>query len=278
MPNTYSAPRDTSKLGVVIRFKNSASTLPAVLEGLHRQTRQPDVIVGVNNQSADNSSEILRAAGADIIDWNQPYHHPSVLNFALAHCKTDLVVILSSHTVLHSSDAIEKLVAAMADQRTACASGKWDDDSFYSDAIEWAELTRKGLTFCSIYSNSMGILRRSLWRQIPFDESIPTLEDGAWALEQVKRGFLCRRVSFCFDYRRVGQTRFYAFAVIVFQIASRHGLPVRWLGVIASLRLLISIILQRIINPARPRTDDLSCIIQRLLAAIAWRFIRLRKE
>ena len=119
-------PRPT--LGVVIRFKNSAATLPAVLTALRRQTLQPDLILGVNNQSADASPEILRRAGAKIIAWTQPYSHPRVLNFALRHCPTDLVLVLSSHTALQSPDAVEKLVAALHDPRTACASGKWDDD------------------------------------------------------------------------------------------------------------------------------------------------------
>jgi len=226
-------PRPT--LGVVIRFKNSAATLPAVLTALRRQTLQPDLILGVNNQSADASPEILRRAGAKIIAWTQPYSHPRVLNFALRHCPTDLVLVLSSHTVLQSPDAVEKLVAALHDPRTACASGKWDDDPFYTDAIDWGELQAKGLKFGSIYSNSMGLLRRSLWEQIPFSESVPTMEDCGWALEQAKRGYLCRRVKFDFHHQRNSQDRVFIFAALTFRLAAQHGLRVAWLGPRASL-------------------------------------------
>ena len=45
----------------------SAVSVSAVLEALRRQTRQPDLIVGVNNQSSDASSDLLRAAGAKLI-------------------------------------------------------------------------------------------------------------------------------------------------------------------------------------------------------------------
>ena len=265
-------------LGVVIRFKNSAATLPAVLAALRRQTVQPDFILGVDNKGTDNSAELLRSAGAKIVDWTEPYHHPRVLNFALGHCPTDLVLVLSSHTVLQSPDAIEKLVAAMADPQTACASAKWDDDPFYSNAIDWHELKTKGLKFGSIYSNSMGVIRRSLWQQVPFDESLPTLEDGAWALEQVKRGFLCRRVDFLFDYQRGGRSRDFVFGVLTFQLAARHKLRVTWLGVVGTLRLLFSALARRAAPANASRASEVIRLSHRLTAWLAWRFFTPRTE
>lgn len=263
-----SAKRPT--LGIVIRFKNSAATLPEVLAALRQQTVQPDLIIGVNNHSSDTSPELFRAAGAKIIEWTQPYSHPRVLNFALHHCPTDLVVVLSSHTVLESPDAIEKLVAAMADPRTACASGKWDDDPFYSDAIDWQELQSKGLKFCSIYSNSMGILRRALWEQNPFDESLPTMEDGAWAVEQVKRGYICRRLEFAFKYRRSGQMRDFIFAMVTFRLAARQGLAVAWLGVVATVRMHAEALLHGSRVKDLCSSTDIGSARSRLLARCVW--------
>jgi len=170
------------------------------------------------------------------------------------------------------------LVAAMADPRTACASGKWDADPFYSDRIEWTELRTKGLKFCSIYSNSMGIFRRSLWEQICFDESLPTMEDSAWALEQVRRGFVCRRLDFPSSYRRTGGARDFTFAVITFQLASRHGLFVTWLGVIATLRTLARAFIGRLSRPASPAPQNTAPLWRKLAAWSSWRFVRLSQE
>ena len=265
-------------LGVVIRFKNSDATLPAVLDALRRQTVQPDLILGVNNESADSSAALLRAAGAKLVDWTEPYSHPRVLNFALRHCPTDLVLVLSSHTLLQLPDAVAELVAAMADPRTACASGKWDDDPFYSNAIDWQELKAKGLKFGSIYSNSMGILRRSRWEQIPFDESLVSMEDSAWALEQVKRGFICRRLDFAFDYLRHGRSRAFLFAVNTFQLAARHQLPVAWLGVVGTLRELLPAVTRIVARSASSDKQATSVIAQRLVARFVWRFVGSLKE
>lgn len=240
MPHREDILPATVPLGVLIRFKNSAATLPAVLAALKSQTIQPDLFIGIDSGSTDGSPEILTSAGAQVIPWTGPYHHAKVLNFGLARCPAECVLVLSSHTVLESPDALAQLVAALADPRTACASGKWDADPFYSDAIEWNELQAKGLKFCSIYSNSMGILRRSLWEAVPFDENLVTMEDYAWTLDQVRRGHVCRRLPFGFSYQRSTSRRDYAFAAVTFHLARRHGLRVIWLGVKGTLRALLA--------------------------------------
>lgn len=226
-------------IGVLIRFSNSEDTLPTVLEALKKQTLQPDIILGVANQSSDNSSQLLTDAGACVVEWTEAYDHSRVLNFGLHYLTTDLVLILSSHTALNSPEAIAQMAACFQDQRVACVSARWDSDDYYSDSVSWAELKRKGLRFGSIYSNSMGMLRRRLWQQKAFDESISTAEDYEWAIAQLQRGKICRRLDIPFSYRRNGHRRDGEFAQIVFHFARKYHLRVAWLGVVGSLRHLI---------------------------------------
>ncbi|MEI7730732.1 MAG: glycosyltransferase [Verrucomicrobiota bacterium] len=258
-------------LGVIIRFKNSARTLPDVLAALRRQTVQPDLIVGVDNQSTDHSVALMKSAGAQVFNWTEPYKHPRVLNFAVRHCPTDLVLILSSHTVLNSPDAISQLVGTMSDPQTACASARWDDDPFYSDAITWSELKSKGLKFGSIYSNSMGIFRRRLWESVPFDESVPTMEDSAWTLEQLKRGHTCQRLKFDFSYQRSGNARYFIFAVVTFHLAHQHHLKVCWLGPKATCCMLGKHLLRWALHPTKA-SDELAGIQTHKGRLAAWLF------
>lgn len=223
------APAPAPRVGVIIRFKDSAATLPGVLAALAAQTLPPAEIVAVDSGSRDGSRALLEAAGARILDWRQPYHHSRVLNFAVGACPQEFIAVLSSHTVLEEADTLERMVQALGTDG-ACASGCWDDDPFFSEAITWAELQAKGLKFGSIYSNSMGVLRRSLWEREPFDETLVGMEDYAWALSQVRQGWKCCRLRFRFRYLRSGGARDFALASIAFQLAARHGLPVRWLG------------------------------------------------
>ena len=258
MPDTPSPPT----VGIVLRFSNSAATLPDVLTALGKQTRRPDFIVGVNNGSSDGSPRLLAAAGAKVIDWTGPYHHARVVNFGIRNCPTDLVMMLSSHTVLEADDAVARLVDAMADPNTACASGKWDDDPYLSDAITFPELKQKGLKFGSIYSNSMGMVRRSLWEETPFDETLPGMEDYAWALEQVSRGRVCRRLALPVNYQRQGKARHFFFAAITFKLAARYGLRTAWRGPKSSA-------LEWLNNLGKPAADVHR---ERLSAWLLWRW------
>lgn len=232
------SPRPT--IGVLIRFSNSAATLPAVMEALERQTVQPDDILGVASNCQDSSRAIMAAHQARVIEWHESYAHSRVLNFGLRHISTDFVLILSSHTVLESPDALAQLITSLADPTVACVSAKWDADPYYSDRIDWRELQQKGLRFGSIYSNSMGMIRRELWRTLPFDEELPTAEDYVWAVGQLSRGYRCARITLPFRYQRTGINRDNLFARVVFRLAKRHRLKVAWLGALASLKMLLT--------------------------------------
>jgi glycosyltransferase involved in cell wall biosynthesis len=100
-------------LGILIRFANSATTLPDVLAALQGQTLQPDVILGVDSGSSDGSDKLIRNAGGQVIQWSQRYEHSKVLNFGVKHLKTDLVLALSSHTVLEDPATLSRMVEAL---------------------------------------------------------------------------------------------------------------------------------------------------------------------
>ncbi|OYW77359.1 MAG: hypothetical protein B7Z37_04570 [Verrucomicrobia bacterium 12-59-8] len=223
-------------MGVLIRFSNSAKTLPDVLAALQAQTLQPDVILGVDSGSSDGSETLIRKAGGQVVSWHHRYEHSKVLNFGLKHLQTDLVLVLSSHTVLEDPATLTRMVEVMHHASSACVSLKWDDDPFYSDAIGWPELHTKGLKFGSIYSNSMGMIRRSLWEHTPFDESLSTAEDYAWAITQLKSGYICHRLNCTFSYQRSSTNRDFEFAQMVFSLSKLNRLKVTWLGVKDSLK------------------------------------------
>ena len=254
-------------LGVLIRFSNSAETLPDVLAAVKKQTLQPDMILGVDNGSRDQSRALIQAAGGTVVEWTGRYEHSKVLNFGLRHIATDLVLVLSSHTVLESPDTLARMVDAMSDPRTACVSGKWDADTYFSDAVDWSELQAKGLKFGSIYSNSMGMLRRKAWTTSPFDESLVTAEDYAWAIEQLQRGGICKRLHLRFGYERSGHDRTFEFARLVFQFSRRYRLSVTWLGVPRTVQQMFTALFLR-----RPGTPPPSLHFERLKA---WAAIRL---
>jgi len=231
---------------IVIRFKNSATTLPGVLESLASQSFRDYRIIGVDTGSTDGSVDLIRKAGGRVIHWEKPYSHPGALNFGIELCTAPLVLALSSHTAFEAPDVLGQLVAAFDDPAVACVSGKWDEDPFYSDVVDWPELQAKGLKLGSIYSNSMGMIRREWWIAAPFDETIEYAEDYAWAVDQLSRGRKCMRLTFPFRYERAKHGRSYFVSLAVFTIAKRHGVKVAWLGPRQTAQKIASLWLKRL--------------------------------
>ena len=214
-------------LGVVMRFRDSAGTLPVVLDALFAQTRKPDLLVGVDNDSRDGSRALLAARGAVFVDWHRPYHVSRVLNAGIAACPTDLVLVLSSHTCLPQRDTVARYEAALADPVVAAASHWSPASRRFGDRVTWAEIRAKGMTRGSIYSNSSGCLRRAFWQDSPFDERIDwCAEDYDWILRQLRRGRACRLLAVERGYLRPRTPPFIHLrtARMVHAIARRHGL------------------------------------------------------
>jgi glycosyltransferase involved in cell wall biosynthesis len=219
-----------STLGILMRFKSSARTLPRVLACLQRQTRQPDLIVGVDNGSRDGSRALLARAGARFVEWPGQYHAAAVLNAGIRACTTDLVLILSAHTLLDDPDALRRYEAAFADPEICAASHRCASFSgLYSDRVDLAEVQAKGMSRASLFSASSGVLRRRHWEELPFDERITrAAEDYDWILGQLARGRALAIVDQPRQYlRRPEARRGLRTSRMVHAIASRHGLRMR---------------------------------------------------
>jgi Glycosyl transferase family 2 len=265
-------------IGTVIRFKDSSRTLPSVLAALAQQSLQPSEVVGVDTGSRDGSADLMRAAGARVIVWNKSYHHSKVLNFAARECPWERILVLSSHTVLNAPNAVRILSDATAPVDVACASAVWDDDATLPDELTLETLRRTGTKFGSIYSNSMGMFRRRFWRETPFDENIVSMEDYAWALEQLSRGRIVRRVRFDFSYQRSGGGRNFTFAAIAFRLAAKHGLQVRWLGPRATLGRIAALTFGSDGLGPSDRSKEKALHLARFKAWLLWRWINPESE
>ena len=256
------------RIGVLIRVRNGAATLPQVLAALARQTRPVDRILAVDNRSSDTSADLLRAAGADIATWSEPYDAPRVLNHGCALLRgCDLVLVISAHTVITDDDAVQRMEAAFADPTVSAVSAAWDDDLFWGVRVD--ATTLRGLKFGSPYSNSLGMLRHSAWQTRPFRAwtGRSVMEDYVWALEEIRSGKAVVRLPIRFQYLRRGHSREVDHTRLVFALASRCHLPVVWLGLRATflrwLRLTIT----------RGDTAERQLLGERLHGRLTWRHL-----
>jgi hypothetical protein len=92
--------------------------------------------------------------------------------------------------------------------------------------------TITALKFGAPYSNSLGMLRRSAWERRPFRTwaGRDLMEDYLWALEEAFAGRALLRLPIRFHYLRRGHSREVDHTRMVFALAYRLGVPVRWRG------------------------------------------------
>ncbi len=277
-PISAVTPLDSPKrpsVAVVMRFKNHCATMRPTLAALTAQTHPPDQIIGVDTGSSDGSRELLLSHGARIVDWTQPYHVARTINAGVAACTTDLVLVLSAHSVLDDRETIARYVAAFADP--ACAGVSLRPPGYtrdLPDAITWSTVQERGLTYCSIYSNSHGMVRKSLWDEMPFDECFGCAgEDYCWALEQLRRGHHVVMLPIAYSYLKRDRRLHADFLYAVLTIGSRFRLPMGWLGVKRTTLALAWAIIRVVVSLglSRQSRDDLAEHVGHMRGWWRWR-------
>ena len=108
IPAPYRAAPDDVTVSVIIIAYNEEKRLPATLAALGNQTRPPDTIIVVDNESDDNTVNIALNAGAMVVSY--PHHNISAMrNLGSQSCDGDILVFLDADTVPEST-TIERIV------------------------------------------------------------------------------------------------------------------------------------------------------------------------
>lgn len=175
------------RCSLVVRAFNEEQYIGRLLEGVRRQTVQDVEIILVDSGSTDATAAIAAQYGAKIV------HIPPAeftfglsLNLGLDAVTRDLVTIASAHVYPVYPDWLERLLAPFADPQVALTYGKQraDAHSKFSEQQIFARwfpdvsAPRQGHPFCN---NANAAIRRSVWREHPYDEMLTGLEDLAWA-------------------------------------------------------------------------------------------------
>ncbi|MGB7964193.1 MAG: glycosyltransferase family 2 protein [Propionicimonas sp.] len=182
-------------VGVVIRCLNEEEHIGRLLTGLERQTRRPDQVVVVDSGSTDATVDIASRYTADVLDIEPAdFSFGRALNIGCAHADTDILVLVSAHVYPLYDTWLAQLVAPFADRKVALSYGRQvgDQRTKYSESrvlLKWfpaSSIPRQTYPFCN---NANAAVRRSLWRELPYDEDLTGLEDLDWAKRALARGF-----------------------------------------------------------------------------------------
>lgn len=181
---------------VIIRTFNEEKRLPGLLDALSRQTRRDHEIIIVDSGSVDGTLDIAgRHAGRVLRIGRRDFTFGYSLNQGIAASRGRRIAIVSAHTLPLDSNWLGALVRPLEDPRACMVFGRQvgPAGSKYSEVQDMrrtygpARRTVQAADF--IGNNANAAIRRDLWETHAFDETLPGLEDIAWAKYWNERGY-----------------------------------------------------------------------------------------
>lgn len=183
------------KVSVLIRVRNEAEFLRQCLAALKEQDYENFEIIVVDNASEDGSRTVAREAKASILSISKDaFSYGRALNLGMQEAKGDYVILLSAHSLVVGRNFISEAVKPFANPQVAAVRcmhvlnqedvKNWTGPGLFGWPIAFEEVMHRGPVACGC------AIRRSVWQEIPFDETLASVEDKFWAIEALKRKYL----------------------------------------------------------------------------------------
>lgn len=178
---------------IVIRAYNEEQHIGRLLEGIRQQTIKDVEIILVDSGSTDGTVSIAESFGARIVQiQSAEFTFGRSLNVGIQAATREFIVIASAHVYPVYPDWLASLlypfqnenVALTYGKQRAPASAKFSEQQIYYQWYPEVSKPRQATAFCN---NANAAIRKSLWQQNPYDETLTGLEDlawGKWAKEQ----------------------------------------------------------------------------------------------
>jgi len=172
---------------IIIRAYNEATHLPRLLEGISQQAVKDVEVILVDSGSTDATVSIAESFGARVVKIPaEEFIFGRSLNFGIQAAKHEFIVIASAHVYPVYPDWLECLLRPFDDDRTAVVYGKqrgtrtskFSEHQIFQQWFPDEDTQRQPSPFCN---NANAAIRRTLWEQHPYDETLTGLEDVAWA-------------------------------------------------------------------------------------------------
>lgn len=185
-----------AEISVVIRTFNEEKYLPALLDALNLQSLRDFETIVVDSGSLDRTREIAAQKADQLLRvQSHDFTFGHSLNVGIRNASGRYIAIVSAHTLPVDHEWLAKLIEAFHDSQTAMVYGR----QLGGDASKFSESQDMRRTFGSkgevlqpprfFANNANSAIRKDLWQQRPFDESLPGLEDIEWAKYWMERGY-----------------------------------------------------------------------------------------
>lgn len=189
------------RCSIIIRAYNEAEHIGRLLHGLTQQDYPDFEIILVDSGSTDDTVFIAEAYGVKIVQISKDeFSFGRALNIGCRHATGEILVFVSAHVFPIYRSWLARLVAPFADPRVMLSYGKqrgnhvnkFSEHQIFAKWFPEMSACPQPHHFCN---NANCAVRRSAWETQSYDETLPGLEDLAWAKESQQRGGLIAYVA-----------------------------------------------------------------------------------
>jgi rhamnosyltransferase len=170
-------------VSVVIRCYNEAQHMGRLLSGIMQQTLRNVEIIVVDSGSTDGTLAIAAQYPVKILSIKpEEFSFGRSLNLGCAAATGEFIVIVSAHVYPVYQDWLEQLLAPFSDAQVALAYGKqrgnqttkYSEHQIFAKWFPEQSQPSQNHPFCN---NANAAVRRSLWQQLPYDETLTGLAE-----------------------------------------------------------------------------------------------------
>lgn len=181
---------------IVIRCYNEAEHIGGVLDGVGRQSLQDFEIVVVDSGSTDGTLDVVAEHDVELVHIaKEDFSFGRSLNMGCAAATGEFLVFLSAHCYPTDEHWLENLLKGFETPEIAAVYGRQRGVPGKTPFSEQQILRRWFPDESSVpqegpfMNHANSAVRRSVWEGYPYDESLPGLEDVAWANQVTAKGW-----------------------------------------------------------------------------------------
>mgnify|MGYP003635643915 CR=1 FL=1 len=176
------------RCSIIIRTFNEEKHLARLFDAIDTQTEKDIETIVVDSGSYDRTRSIAEPRADKLQSINSyDFTFGYSLNVGIKAAKGEFAVMVSAHTIPKDDDWLEKLLAPFEDKNVAMtygrhlgvASSKFSEVEDFDRIFGPEPRIEHPSRFAANNANSA--VRRALWEEYPFDESLTGLEDIDWA-------------------------------------------------------------------------------------------------